>query len=62
MGAGMFSEEGGQEKNRRRILCYFAPPLLLSLSTLDLVISVGKSALLAAHHQITTCKTRIIIA
>jgi len=56
---GTFSEEGGQEWNRRGIDNFFnLPSLLLSLPTLDLVFWVGKSASLPT--QITKHKTRIV--
>jgi len=60
MGAGMFFEEGGQERIRRDSaeLFLLCPPPLLSLPTLDLVFWVGKSSSLPT--QITKRKTRIV--
>jgi len=55
-GASTFSEEGGQEREKRRFF-FTLPPLLLSLPALSLVFWVGKHASLPT--QITKCKTRI---
>jgi len=52
MGAGAFSEEGGQVRNwrGRAEIPFTLAPLLSSLLTLDFVFWVGKSSSLCPNH------------